>query len=42
MTLIVDVDLNHLTELHYKGSVQIMKDRRNDIYETKLKENDQN
>lgn len=41
MTLIVDVDLNHLKELHYKGSVQIMKDRRNDIYETKLKDNDQ-
>ncbi len=40
MTLIVDVDLNHLKELHHKGSVQIMKDRRNDIYETKFKGNE--
>ena len=37
MTLIVDVDLNLLKELHYKGSVQIMNDRRNDLYATVLK-----
>ncbi|WP_434979621.1 GNAT family N-acetyltransferase [Daejeonia sp. YH14] len=37
MTLIVDVDLNLLKELHYNGSVQIMRDRRTDLYETVLK-----
>lgn len=37
MTLIVDVDLNLLKELHYNGSVQILKDRRNDLYEVNLK-----
>jgi predicted amidohydrolase len=36
MTLIVDVDLNLLKELHNHGSVRIMKDRRNDLYELKL------
>jgi predicted amidohydrolase len=37
MTLIVDVDLDLLKELHNHGSVRIMKDRRNDLYELKLK-----
>lgn len=37
MTLIVDVDLNLLKELHYNGSVQILKDRRTDLYEINLK-----
>lgn len=34
MTLIVDVDLNLLKELHYNGAVQVMNDRRKDLYET--------
>lgn len=38
MTLIVDVDLNLLKELHYNGSVQVMKDRRTDLYETTLRD----
>jgi predicted amidohydrolase/GNAT superfamily N-acetyltransferase len=37
MTLIVDVDLDLLKELHSHGSVRIMKDRRNDLYELRLK-----
>ena len=37
MTLIVDVDINLLKELHEHGSVQTMKDRRNDLYEIKNK-----
>ncbi|HPF92317.1 MAG TPA: GNAT family N-acetyltransferase [Tenuifilaceae bacterium] len=37
MTLIVDVDLDLLKELHNHGSVRIMKDRRNDLYELRLK-----
>jgi predicted amidohydrolase len=37
MTLIVDVDLNLLKDLHHHGSVQVMKDRRQDLYETYLK-----
>lgn len=38
MTLIVDVDINLLKELHEHGSVKIMKDRRNDLYSiTKMK-----
>ncbi len=37
MTLIVDVDLTLLTELHNYGSVRILKDRRKDLYELKLK-----
>ncbi len=32
MTLIVDVDINLLKELHEHGSVQTMKDRRHDLY----------
>jgi len=35
MTLIVDVDLNLLKELHEHGSVRTMKDRRFDLYELK-------
>lgn len=35
MTLIVDVDLNLLKELHEHGSVKTLKDRRTDIYEIK-------
>ena len=37
MTLIVDVDLNLLKELHYNGAVQILKDRRTDLYEINIK-----
>lgn len=33
MTLIVDVDLDLLKELHEHGSVRILKDRRKDLYE---------
>lgn len=35
MTLIVDVDLDLLKELHEHGSVKILKDRRVDLYEIK-------
>jgi len=35
MTLIVDVDLDLLKELHEHGSVRIMKDRRHDLYTIK-------
>lgn len=35
MTLIVDVDLNLLKELHEHGSVRILKDRRHDLYQIK-------
>ncbi len=35
MTLIVDVDMNLLKELHEHGSVRTMKDRRLDLYELK-------
>ncbi|MDQ0780993.1 carbon-nitrogen hydrolase family protein [Chryseobacterium sp. W4I1] len=37
MTLIVDVDLNLLKDLHHNGSVQVMNDRRKDLYETYLR-----
>ncbi|QCX54120.1 carbon-nitrogen hydrolase family protein [Elizabethkingia sp. JS20170427COW] len=37
MTLIMDVDLNLLKDLHHNGSVQILKDRRTDLYEVNLK-----
>jgi hypothetical protein len=33
MTLLVEVDLDLLKELHEHGSVRILKDRRNDLYE---------
>jgi predicted amidohydrolase/ribosomal protein S18 acetylase RimI-like enzyme len=39
MTLIVDVDLRLLKELHEHGSVRILKDRRTDLYEIKKIEN---
>lgn len=32
MTLIVDVDLDLLKDLHYNGSVRTLTDRRTDIY----------
>lgn len=35
MTLIVDVDIDLLKELHEYGSVQILKDRRHDLYKIK-------
>ncbi|PZX95395.1 carbon-nitrogen hydrolase [Flavobacterium aquariorum] len=35
MTLIVDVDLRLLKELHEHGSVRILKDRRTDLYQIK-------
>ncbi|TDS58099.1 bifunctional GNAT family N-acetyltransferase/carbon-nitrogen hydrolase family protein [Myroides indicus] len=35
MTLIVDVNVDLLKELHEHGSVQIKKDRRTDLYQTK-------
>ncbi len=37
MTLIADVDLSLLKELHNFGSVQTLNDRRTDLYELKLK-----
>lgn len=36
-TLIVDVDLDLLRELHEHGSVRILKDRRHDLYEVRKK-----
>ncbi|QKJ62082.1 carbon-nitrogen hydrolase family protein [Flavobacterium sp. M31R6] len=39
MTLIVDVDLRLLKELHEHGSVRILKDRRTDLYQIKKIEN---
>ena len=35
MTLIVDVDIDLLKELHEHGSVRTMKDRRHDLYQLK-------
>ncbi|MGL4582285.1 MAG: bifunctional GNAT family N-acetyltransferase/carbon-nitrogen hydrolase family protein [Flavobacterium sp.] len=35
MTLIVDVDVDLLKELHEHGSVRIKKDRRTDLYQTR-------
>ena len=37
MTVIADVDLELLKELHEHGSVRNLKDRRHDLYELKLK-----
>lgn len=37
MTVIADVDLELLKELHEHGSVRNLKDRRNDLYELRLK-----
>ncbi|MEN9840112.1 MAG: hypothetical protein RL177_1591, partial [Bacteroidota bacterium] len=37
MTLIVDVDLDLLRELHSHGSVRNLKDRRKDLYQLRLK-----
>ncbi len=36
-TLIADVDLDLLTDLHERGSVRTLKDRRHDLYELRLK-----
>ena len=36
MTLIVDVDLNLLKELHHNGAVRTMSDRRKDLYHVGL------
>lgn len=38
MTLITDVDLNHLKELHHYGAVQNLKDRRTDLFYLSLKQ----
>ena len=35
MTLIADVDLNALKELHQYGTVRTLRDRRKDLYEVK-------
>lgn len=37
MILVSDVDLNLLSELHTYGSVRNLRDRRNDLYELKVK-----
>lgn len=37
MILVSDVDLDLLSALHTYGSVRNLKDRRNDVYEVKLK-----
>ncbi|WP_281322940.1 carbon-nitrogen hydrolase family protein [Flavobacterium aestivum] len=39
MTLIVDIDLRLLKDLHEHGSVRILKDRRDDLYQIKKIEN---
>jgi predicted amidohydrolase len=39
MTLIVDVDIDQLKELHNYGSVQTLGDRRTDLYEVVWKNN---
>ena len=36
MTLIADIDINPLLELHNFGSVRNLKDRRKDFYELKI------
>ncbi len=38
MVLVVDVDMSLLRDLHHRGSVQNMKDRREDVYTLKLTE----
>ena len=38
MTLIVDVNIDLLKDLHSHGSVQTLKDRRKDLYSLMLKE----
>lgn len=40
MTLIADIDINPLLELHNFGSVRNLKDRRTDFYELKIKNKD--
>lgn len=36
MMLVVDVDLHLLDEIHHFGTVKLLKDRRNDLYQVKL------
>lgn len=38
MILVVDVDMNLLTELHAYGSVRTLQDRRTDLYEVRFRE----
>jgi predicted amidohydrolase len=38
MTLIADVDINPLLELHNFGSVRNLKDRRKDVYSLTVKD----
>ena len=40
MTLIVDVDLNLLKELHHNGAVRTLSDRRQDLYDVILRNQD--
>ncbi|MFC0344824.1 carbon-nitrogen hydrolase family protein [Epilithonimonas hispanica] len=40
MTLIVDVDLNLLKELHHNGAVRTLSDRRQDLYDVILRHQD--
>jgi len=37
MILVSDVDMDLLNELHTYGCVRNLKDRRNDLYELRLK-----
>lgn len=39
MTIIADVDLMLLKDVHYNGSVRTLADRRKDLYEVRLKKN---
>ena len=41
MILVSDVDLDSLNELHTYGSVRNLRDRRNDLYELRMKKNAQ-
>ena len=36
MVLVVDVDMSLLRDLHHRGSVQNLKDRREDVYTLRL------
>jgi predicted amidohydrolase len=38
MTIVADVDLDLLKELHNHGSVRTLVDRRTDLYEVRLKD----
>ena len=41
MILVSDVDLDLLNELHTYGSVRNLRDRRNDLYELRMKKSAQ-